>query len=686
MAAPLLLLVQADRQDAERVKSIISVAPEGFRVVHVERIDDAALTVDLAMCVLLDLSLADVEGTGPLRALREMAPDVPVVVLVEDDAEADGLLALHEGAQDYVLKSEMGAVRRAVRYAVERRRADAVLTDRDRFQRDILDALDAATAVLNRAGAVVGVNKAWNAFIQSAGADPSRCCAGASYFAVTDEIGRGDAAWVRSVVSGTRGVLGGDGTFEAATLTSSAGTAVRIRVTGLAGGGAVVTHDDVTELTAAQEELSRTAIHDRLTGLPNRVLLHNRVEHAIGRIKTGGAPFSVLFLDLDRFKLVNDSLGHDAGDRLLAAVAQRLTRMVTAADTLARFGGDEFVILAENSSAASAQILAVRTRDLLVEPFSLDGQEIVIGVSIGIVNCAGGDLDPAGVLRDASIAMYAAKEAGRSRLRVSTAELHDAAMLRLDTEAGLRKAIGDQQFVLHFQPEVDARTRALTSVEALVRWHHPDRGLLTPDQFLPVAHETGLIVELGTWVLRNALEEAARWRRDVPDAEHLGISVNMASAQIRDLRLLDSVIEALRQTHTPARLLTLEITEDVMLNDSEDILDALNALRSYGVHLAVDDFGTGFSAMAYLCALPVETVKLDGEISRQAGNSERADAVVRGLVTMCHDLGLSVTAEAVEDAAHATNLQQLGVDRLQGWHLGRPLDAAGFRAELRSLL
>ncbi|MDQ1725159.1 MAG: hypothetical protein QOG52_2187 [Frankiaceae bacterium] len=686
VTAPLLLLVQDNRREAERLKSVVSVAPEGFRVVHVEAIDDVALTVDLAMCVLLDLSLANTDGLASLHALRAMAPAVPVVVLVDDDSESDGLLALHEGAQDYLLKSELGSVRRAIRYAVERRRGEAVIVDRDRFQRDILDALDSATAVINRAGAVVGVNRSWTTFIQTAGADPARCCVGASYYTVADEVGRVDGEWVRSLSVGIRGVLSGDNAFEASILALPGGLSVRTRVSPLAGGGAVITHGDISALVVAQEELSRTAIHDRLTGLPNRVLLHNRIEHAIGRIKTGGAPFSVLFLDLDRFKLVNDSLGHDAGDRLLAAVAQRLGRSVSPADTLARFGGDEFVVLTENSTPASAQIQAVQLRDLLIEPFYVDGQEIVIGASIGIVNCDGGDLDPAGVMRDASIAMYAAKEAGRSRLRVATSELHDAAMLRLDTESGLRKAVGSEQFVLHFQPEVDARTRTLTSVEALVRWDHPERGLLTPADFLPVAHETGLIVELGSWVLRNALEEAARWRHDLHDAEHLGISVNLASAQVQDMRLLDSVIEALRETKTPPHMLTLEITEDVMLNDSEDILDVLHALRSYGVHLAVDDFGTGFSAMAYLCALPIETVKLDGEISRQAGDSERSDTMVRGLVSMCHELGLSVTAEGVEDAAHAASLTHIGVDRLQGWHLGRPLDAAAFRATLRSLL
>jgi diguanylate cyclase (GGDEF)-like protein len=519
-----------------------------------------------------------------------------------------------------------------------------------------------------------------------AGADAARCCVGASYHTVLDEIGRGAPEWARATSATLRSVLAGHATDDVPVLSPASGVSVSTRVIPLAGGGAVITHDDISALVAAEEELSRTAIHDRLTGLPNRVLLHNRIEHAILRTKAGGADFSVLFLDLDRFKLVNDSLGHDAGDRLLASVAQRLMGAITPADTLARFGGDEFVILAEDATPASAQVLAVRLRDLLSEPFHVGGQEIVIGASMGIVNCAAGDLDPAGVLRDASTAMYAAKEAGRSRLRVSTSELHDAAMLRLDTEAGLRKAIGNKQFVLHFQPEIDARTTSLTSVEALVRWDHPERGLLTPAEFLPVAHETGLIVELGSWVLGNALEEAARWRRDVPDAEQLGISVNLASAQVRDLRLLDSVIEALRETNTPPRLLTLEITEDVMLNDSEEILEALHALRSYGVHLAVDDFGTGFSAMAYLCALPIESVKLDGELSRQAGDSERADTVVRGLVSMCHGLDLTVTAEGVEDATHAANLTDIGVDRLQGWHVGRPMDAALFRATLRSLL
>jgi diguanylate cyclase (GGDEF)-like protein len=686
MSAPLLLLVEDNRRDADRLKAVLGAAPEGFRVVHVETIDDVALTVDLAMCVLLDLSLAGTEGLDSLHALRELHPTVPVVALVDDANEAHGLLALHEGAQDYLLKSEFGGLRRAIRYAVERRRAEAVLADRDRFQRDILDTLDIATAVVNRAGAIVAANRTWTMFMQTVGADQTRCSVGASYYSVLDEIGRATPEWVRSVSASIREVLGGRDGIEAPTLALSGGIAVRTRVSPLTSGGAVVTHHDISELVAAQAELSRTEIHDRLTGLPNRVLLHNRIEHAIRRSKGGGAAFSVLFLDLDRFKLVNDSLGHDAGDRLLAAVAERLARALTPADTLARFGGDEFVVLTEDATPTTSQVLAVRLRDLLAEPFSLDGQEIVIGASIGIVNCGAGDLDPAGVLRDASTAMYSAKEAGRSRLRVATSELHDAAMLRLDTEAGLRKAIGNEQFVLHFQPEVDARSQALTSVEALVRWDHPERGLLTPAEFLPVAHETGLIVELGSWVLGNALQEAARWRRDVPDAEQLGISVNLASAQLRDLRLLDSVIEALRETNTPPRLLTLEITEDVMLNDSEEILEALHALRSYGVHLSVDDFGTGFSAMAYLCALPVESVKLDPQLSRQAGDSERADTVVRGLVSMCHGLDLIVTAEGVEDPAHAVNLAAMGVDRLQGWHVGRPMDAAAFRATLRSLL
>ncbi|MCU1677318.1 MAG: hypothetical protein JWM93_2076 [Frankiales bacterium] len=686
ITAPLLVLVAGDRREAERLKSVISAAPEGFRVVHVATVADAELTVDLAMCVLLDLSLGDARDLSQLHALRTMAPSVPVVVLVDDDAESDGLLALHEGAQDYVTRAELGSLRRAIRYAVERRRAESALGDRDRFQRNILDALPTPTAVLNRAGAVVAANAAWTGFIEDAGADPARCCVGASYFTVADEVGRTDNDWVRMLSTGLRRVLSGDEAFEADTLDLPGSLSIRTHVTPLAGGGAVITHVDISALVDVQEELSRTTIHDRLTGLPNRLLLHNRIEHAIGRARTDGSGFAVLFLDLDRFKLVNDSLGHDAGDRLLAAVAERLTRAISPADTLARFGGDEFVVLHDSSTPSAAQVLAIRLRDQLTEPFSVDGQEIVIGASIGIVNCDGGDLEPTGVLRDASTAMYAAKEAGRSRLRVATTELHDAALLRLETEAGLRKAIGNEQFVLHFQPEVNARTRRLTSVEALVRWDHPDRGLLTPAEFLPVAHETGLIVELGTWVLGNALDEAARWRRDVPDAENLGVSVNLASAQVRDLRLLDSVVEALRATNTPARLLTLEITEDVMLNDSEDILEVLNALRSYGVHLAVDDFGTGFSAMAYLCALPVETVKLDGHLSRQAGDSDRADAVVRGLISMCHELGLSVTAEGVEDAAHASNLEAIGADRLQGWYVGKSLDAATFRSTLRSLL
>jgi EAL domain-containing protein (putative c-di-GMP-specific phosphodiesterase class I) len=261
-----------------------------------------------------------------------------------------------------------------------------------------------------------------------------------------------------------------------------------------------------------------------------------------------------------------------------------------------------------------------------------------------------------------------------------------AAASRLDIESGLRRAIARDELVLHYQPEVGAQDRRLRAVEALVRWEHPTRGLLAPKDFLPVAERAGLIVEIGNWVIEKAVADAALWRRDVRGAEAVGVSVNLSSQHVGDLRLLDTVGEALRRAGLPAGLLTLEITEDVMLGGAEDILEALQALRSYGVGLTVDDFGTGFSALAYLCALPVQALKLDHDFAAQVTDGERIRTMVANIVTLAHELELGVTAEGVESEQQAAVLSGIGVDRLQGFHVGLPVDVHALVAELPALL
>ena len=466
------------------------------------------------------------------------------------------------------------------------------------------------------------------------------------------------------------------------------GATYAVRLRGLPTGGAFVIHDDVTALVRADQALSHAAMHDTLTGLPNRPLFHDRVERALARVAAGkSAGFSILVVDIDRFTVVNDTYGHAAGDVVLAALAARLREAAGVADTVARFGGDQFVVVSDEApNVAAAQMLSLKLREAVAQPIGYADTEISVVASIGIAICDSADASVPSLVRDASSALLEARQAGPSRSRVLSAEGREAASARLDIESGLRRAIARDELVLHYLPEVTAKGRRLNSIEALVRWEHPTRGVLAPKDFLPVAERSGLIVDIGNWVIERACADAAIWRREVSGAANIGVSVNLSSQHVGDLRLLDTVSEALRRHGVPPQMLTLEITEDVMLNDAEEILEALQALRSYGVGLAVDDFGTGFSSLAYLCALPVQALKMDQDFAAQVVESERNRTMVASIVTMAHELDLAVTAEGVESEQQAALLEGIGVDLLQGFHFGQPADLHGLMGNLSVLL
>ena len=395
-------------------------------------------------------------------------------------------------------------------------------------------------------------------------------------------------------------------------------------------------------------EREHQALHDPLTGLPNRMLLADRIEHGLARDTRSGGRLVLVFLDLDMFKVVNDGLGHAAGDALLIEVAHRLASVVRAGDTLARFGGDEFAILVEDVPDDEVGDLTTRVTTCLGDPLHFQGRAVTVTASIGVAQ-ATADATALSMLRDADAAMHRAKAAGRDRVVHFHTDMHHQDTARLDTEADLRLALDRGELRAHYQPIVDVQTETIIGVEALIRWQHPQRGLLLPGEFIPLAEETGLIVPLGEWMLDHALHQARLVRDQYPQAADLWVAVNLSARQLHTPGLVDHIALALDKNGIPAAQLHLEITETVVMNNLDTTLDTLNGLRSLGVHLAVDDFGTGYSSLSYLKQLPVSTLKIDRSFITDLGNPDSTDRpIVDAITNLAKALHLDVIAEGVE--------------------------------------
>ncbi|MEZ5143712.1 MAG: PAS domain S-box protein [Acidimicrobiales bacterium] len=430
---------------------------------------------------------------------------------------------------------------------------------------------------------------------------------------------------------------------------------------------------DISERKAFERRLEHEATHDPLTGLPNRTLLLDRLDLALARSKRRGNGLAVLFCDLDHFKVVNDGMGHSVGDRLLVAVAERLRQQLRPGDTVSRFGGDEFVILCEDlDDVEDAISVAKRVDHALNQPFRLGEDDLHIGVSIGIALTEKGDGHPEALIRDADAAMYRAKAKGRNRYQVFEVDMWEQAVDRLDLERALRRALGRGELELHYQPIVDLRTGKVLAVEALMRWHHPDRGLLSPDQFMNVAEETGLIVPMGGWVLAEACRQLQAWKDVLPDLA-VSVSVNLSARQLDHPDLVAVVDDALRASGLDGGRLHLEITESVLMEDVERSRHTLARLTELGVHVAVDDFGTGYSSLSSLRRFPVDRLKVDRSFVDGLGDEPEDTAIVAAIVNLAHTLGLQATAEGVETERQRHALEDLGCDSAQGYLLARPL-------------
>ena len=437
---------------------------------------------------------------------------------------------------------------------------------------------------------------------------------------------------------------------------------------------------DVTARRAADESLVHQALHDPLTGLPNRLLFIDRLGHALRRLERHDVSVAVLFIDLDRFKLVNDSYGHAAGDRVLNAVADRLEQVVRPGDTVARLGGDEFTILLEDvQDVAAALIVAERALGVVVPPVVLaDGRQAFVSASIGVATVGPGDATAEDVLADADSAMYRAKERGRNRLEVFDQATREDVVARVERSSALRRAIDDGELLVHYQPELRLSDETMSGVEALVRWQHPTQGLVGPDTFIGLAEETGLIVAIGAEVLRTACREVASWP-PVPGVGPTRVSVNLSARQLSEPRVIDTVWNALRETGIDPARLCLEITESVLMEDVASSVEALLGHKALGVTLAIDDFGTGYSSLSYLRRFPVDIVKIDRSFVAGLGSDPAAEAIVASVVNLAHALGLVVVGEGVETEEQLVMLRALGCDRAQGYLWSRPLPASQVR-------
>lgn len=435
--------------------------------------------------------------------------------------------------------------------------------------------------------------------------------------------------------------------------------------------------EDVTERKVLEDRLSHQAYHDGLTGLPNRALFLDRLEQALRRAERsdGTDKVAVLFTDLDNFKYINDTLGHEAGDRLLVEAANRIASCLRPEDTVARFGGDEFVVLLEGATGAA--VVAERIHRELATPFGLHGREVFVTTSTGIA-VGGRNTDKAeDLVRNADVAMYRGKEAGKDRHEVYEAGMHTRSSERLSLEGDLRRAVdrGCEEFKVLYQPEVDARTGRTLGLEALVRWHHPERGLVPPDEFIPLAEETGLIIPIGLRVLGEACRRAREWRSLRPEASAVEVSVNLSARQFRDPGLLEDVARVLGETGLDPTGLTLEITEGILTEATPTVLATIQYLKLLGVKLAIDDFGTGYSSLAYLKHFPVDYLKIDRSIVDGIERDPRDEAIVSAAVTLAHALGERVVAEGVETEGQLVRLREMGCEVAQGFYFSKPLDS-----------
>lgn len=456
------------------------------------------------------------------------------------------------------------------------------------------------------------------------------------------------------------------------------GRCIAVAVQPMSDGGRVTTYQDITEQRRSEAKIAHMALHDTLTGLPNRALFNERLEHALTRVSRGEIVATHL-LDLDHFKNVNDTLGHPVGDKLLTMVADRLRTLVRETDTIARMGGDEFALIQVGIAQPSdATILAERIIEVVSRPYDIDGQQVVIGTSIGIAMGPADGSSPDQLMRNADLALYRSKGQGRGVCRFFEPEMDEQMQTRRVMENDLRKALISGEFELHYQPVVNLNSNEVSGVEALIRWHHPEKGMISPGEFIPLAEENGFIIPLGEWALKSACNAARDW----PD--NMRVAVNISPVQFRKPGLVQTVVSALATAGLPAERLELEITEAVLLEDNDATLAMLHQLRELGVRIAMDDFGTGYSSLSYLQRFPFDKIKIDRSFINGMADGASSRGIIRAIAALANGLGMATTAEGVETQQQRDAVKSEGCTEMQGFLFSKPLTDREMKQLLQS--
>jgi len=638
--------------------------------------------------ILLDLGLPDVQGLDAVRRARAAAPLVALVVLTGLDDESAAAAALQEGAGDYLIKGEIETrgLMRSLRYAVERQTMQTVMNAISARAIATLNCIGDAVACTDMSGTITFLNLAaetltgWSSF-QAQGrpmAEVFQIVDGATRKYVLTPVGVG-ASWLAAIHLPSHAVLIRRDGFETAVEDSIA--PIRDR-DGLET-GAVFVLRDATRTRAMTKEITYAAEHDFLTGLPNRIVLNHRISQAIAGALRNNDKLALLFLDIDGFKHINDSLGHAVGDRLLESIARRLILCVRASDTVSRQGGDEFIVLLgkmidhEGALISSKRLLAA-----VAQPHSIDGHDLHVTASIGISVYPDDGLDAETLIKNADTAMYQAKAHGRHGYEFFKPAMNVRAVERQSIEEGLRRAIERREFVLHYQPKINLASGTISGMEALLRWQHPVRGLVQPAQFIPVAEDCGLIISIGAWVLQEACAQAKIWLdAGLPAAK---MAVNVSGIEFQDLGFAKGIFKVLEESGLPSTALEVELTESVLMKSSEHAVSVLGALHARGVTLAIDDFGTGYSSLSYLRRFPIDVLKIDQSFIRQISRDGDDTAIVTAVIGLAKNLKLSVVAEGVETQEELDFLRAQRCDEVQGYYFSKAVPAPVFEQLLRS--
>jgi diguanylate cyclase (GGDEF)-like protein/PAS domain S-box-containing protein len=674
-----ILLVEDNPADARLVREMVNDhGQHASEVTHVESLGEAEslLSEREVDIILLDLRLPDGHGLGALRRARAAAPRVPLVVLTGLNDESLAHQALREGAQDYLVKGEIETrgLLRVLRHAVERKMLeDALFIEKERAE-VTLNCIGDAVVCTDLAGNVTSLNlvadkiTGWSR--QEAAGRPI-----SEVFRLLDMTSR-EAIVGPAAMDGAQNEIAPLPPRCILVRRDGSEVAIEDSVAPIhdrngQAAGTVFAFRDVSAAQAMTLQMTHSAEHDLLTGLPNRRLLHDRVSQSIALAQRDMTQIAVLYLDLDGFKYINDSLGHPIGDQLLQSIAKRLVDCVRSTDTVSRQGGDEFVILlSELQQPEDAAMMANRMLHVVAEAHSIDSRDLHVTTSIGVSVYPEDGQDADALIKNADTAMYQAKENGRQKYQFFKPAMYARAVERQSVEEGLRRALERHEFVLHYQPIIDLTTGEVTGTEALLRWAHPTRGLLLPSKFIPIAEDCGLIVPIGKWVLRQACDQARAWTDAGLPA--ITMAVNVSAMEFADETFLNSLFAVLSATGIEPRSLQLELTESVLMKRAEASAGVLQYLREWGVKVAIDDFGTGYSSLSYLRKFTVDALKIDQSFVRQIATGGRDAAIVTAVISMAQSLDLLVVAEGVETLEELEFLRARECDEAQGYYFGRP--------------